>query len=106
VAAGSGAPGGASAALTMPAAPRVLAVASHPIQYHAPWFRGLAQSPAIDFCVLFIQRPDARAQGRGFGVAFEWDVPLLDGYRWSVAPRLRGRGGLQGFFAARIAAPL
>jgi glycosyltransferase involved in cell wall biosynthesis len=84
---------------------RVLAVASHPIQYHAPWFRGLARDPAIDFSVLFVQRPDASEQGRGFGIAFEWDVPLLDGYRWRVAPRLRGRGGLQGFFAARIVDP-
>jgi glycosyltransferase involved in cell wall biosynthesis len=89
----------------MTGAPRVLAVASHPIQYHAPWFRGLAQSSAIDFSVLFVQRPDPQEQGRGFGVAFEWDVPLLDGYRWSVVPRLRGRGGLHGFFATRIPRP-
>ena len=88
------------------AAPRVLAVASHPIQYHAPWFRGLAASPAIDFSVLFVQMPDAQAQGQGFGIAFEWDVPLLDGYRWQRVPRLRGRGGLQGFFAARIDGPV
>src|SRR6185369_10673117 len=90
----------------MGSAPRVLAVASHPIQYHAPWFRGLTASPAIDFSVLFIQKPDAFEQGRGFGVAFEWDVPLLDGYRWSVAPRIKGRGGLRGFFAARLADPV
>jgi glycosyltransferase involved in cell wall biosynthesis len=95
----------AAAPLTMARRPRVLAVASHPIQYHAPWFRGLAESPGIEFSVLFVQRPGAKEQGRGFGVAFEWDVPLLDGYRWSVAPRLRGRGGLRGFFAARIAQP-
>jgi glycosyltransferase involved in cell wall biosynthesis len=83
--------------------PRVLAVASHPIQYHAPWFRGLAAEPSIDFSVLFVQLPDAKEQGRGFGIAFEWDVPLLDGYRWQRVPELRGRGGLDGFFAARIA---
>jgi glycosyltransferase involved in cell wall biosynthesis len=85
---------------------RVLAVASHPIQYHAPWFRGLARAPGIDFAVLFIQQPNATEQGQGFGVAFQWDVPLLDGYRWSVAPRLlRGRAGLRGFFAARLPDP-
>jgi glycosyltransferase involved in cell wall biosynthesis len=89
----------------MAAAARVLAVASHPIQYHAPWFRGLARAPGIDFSVLFVQRPDPTEQGRGFGVAFEWDVPLLDGYRWQAAPRLRGRGGLHGFFAARLPDP-
>jgi glycosyltransferase involved in cell wall biosynthesis len=82
--------------------PRVLAVASHPIQYHAPWFRGLAAAPSVDFSVLFVQIPDAKAQGQGFGVAFNWDVPVLDGYRWLRVPRLRGRGGLSGFFAARV----
>jgi glycosyltransferase involved in cell wall biosynthesis len=85
---------------------RVLAVASHPIQYHAPWFRGLAQEASIDFSVLFAQMPDANEQGRGFGIPFEWDVPILDGYRWSAVPRLRGRGGLHGFFAARIDDPM
>ncbi|HWI77848.1 MAG TPA: glycosyltransferase family 4 protein [Ramlibacter sp.] len=84
----------------------MLAVASHPIQYHAPWFRALALDTGIDFSVLFIQQPDANAQGKGFGVAFEWDVPLLDGYRWHLAPGIRGKQGLHGFFAARIAHPL
>ncbi|MES3001697.1 MAG: glycosyltransferase family 4 protein [Pseudomonadota bacterium] len=86
--------------------PRVLAVASHPIQYQAPWFRALAAEPSIDFSVLFVQLPDPAQQGRGFGVAFTWDVPLLEGYRWRKAPHLRGRGGLHGFLAARIAHPL
>jgi glycosyltransferase involved in cell wall biosynthesis len=86
--------------------PRVVAVASHPIQYQAPWFRALASAPAIDFSVLFVQQPDAQQQGRGFGVAFEWDIPLLEGYRWQVVPEIRGPGGLNGFFAARIAHPL
>lgn len=87
-------------------APRVLAFASHPIQYQAPWFRALAREPSIDFSVLFIQRPDAEQQGRGFCVAFEWDIPVLEGYRWQQVPELRGKGGLHGFFAARIAHPL
>jgi glycosyltransferase involved in cell wall biosynthesis len=81
-------------------------MASHPIQYQAPWFRALASAPSIDFSVLFVQQPNAQQQGRGFGVAFEWDIPLLEGYRWQVVPELRGPGGLNGFFAARIAHPL
>jgi glycosyltransferase involved in cell wall biosynthesis len=85
--------------------PRVVAVASHPIQYHAPWFRAMARRDDIDFSVLFIQQPDAQAQGRGFGVAFEWDIPLLEGYAWQKVEHLEGRGGLDGFFAARIADP-
>ena len=86
--------------------PRVLLVASHPIQYQAPWFRALAASGELDLCVLFVQQPDARQQGRGFGIAFEWDVPILEGYRWQRVPELRGPGGLKGFFAARIADPV
>jgi glycosyltransferase involved in cell wall biosynthesis len=97
--------GARTAPLIMAHPARVLAIASHPIQYHAPWFRGLAASPGIDFSVLFVQQPNASEQGRGFGVAFEWDVPLLDGYSSSVAPRLHGHGGLQGFFAAGIVQP-
>jgi glycosyltransferase involved in cell wall biosynthesis len=86
--------------------PRVVAIASHPIQYQAPWFRALAAASSIDFSVLFIQQPDANAQGTGFGLAFEWDVPLLEGYRWQRAPDIRGKQDLHGYFAARIAHPL
>ena len=28
--------------------------------------------------------PDAAAQGAGFGVAFEWDIPLLEGYPYQL----------------------
>jgi glycosyltransferase involved in cell wall biosynthesis len=72
--------------------PRVLVVASHPIQYQAPWFRALSSVSEIDFSVLFIAQPDPTQQGRGFGVAFQWDIPLLDGYRWQLAPGVDGLG--------------
>lgn len=53
---------------------------SHPIQYQAPWFRALAQ--VTDLEVFFCHRQDAEGQAAaGFGVAFDWDVPLLDGYK-------------------------
>jgi glycosyltransferase involved in cell wall biosynthesis len=89
-----------------PKAPRVIAVASHPIQYQAPWFRGLAQETAIDFSALFVQLPDSHQQGQGFGRPFEWDVPILEGYRWQQVPDVRGGRGLKGFFSARIRGPL
>ncbi|WP_048437960.1 glycosyltransferase family 4 protein [Caenimonas sp. SL110] len=91
---------------TAKAPPRVLVIASHPIQYQVPWFRALARRSDIDFSVLFVQIPDAKQQGHGFGVAFEWDIPLLDGYAWKLAPEVRGPGGFDGFFAARIHKPL
>lgn len=64
---------------------RLAVVASHPIQYQAPFFRALARE--VDLEVFFCHRQDAAGQAAaGFGVEFEWDVPLLDGYRhtWLV----------------------
>ena len=84
--------------------PRLLAVASHPIQYHAPLFRALAASGEVDLTVLFIEMPDAHEQGRGFGIAFEWDVPLLEGYRWGLAAGVKKRAAA-GFFARQLNAP-
>ncbi len=81
-------------------------IASHPIQYQVPWFRALARRSEIDFSVLFVQIPDAKQQGHGFGVAFEWDIPLLDGYAWKLAPDVRGPGGFDGFLAARVRKPV
>ncbi len=54
-------------------------LATHPVQYHAPLYRALAE--AFDLEVFFAHRQSADGQAdAGFGVAFEWDVPLLDGY--------------------------
>lgn len=86
----------------MPLRPRVLLAATHPIQYQVPLFQALARQAAIEFSVLFVQLPDAAQQGVGFGVAFEWDIPLLEGYRWQQVLGVHGRGGLRGFFATRI----
>ena len=85
--------------------PRVLLMATHPIQYQVPWFQALAQQAEIDFSVLFVQLPDARQQGVGFGVAFEWDIPLLEGYQRQPQPALAGKGGSRGFFAKRLLRP-
>ena len=63
---------------------RLAIVETHPIQYKAPLFRRLAADPRLDLTVLYAMLPDAAQQGAGFGVPFEWDVPLRDGYRSEV----------------------
>lgn len=63
---------------------RIGVLTTHPIQYQVPWFRLLEADPRVDLEVFFCSLPDAEMQGAGFGVAFEWDVPLLDGYRYRV----------------------
>lgn len=56
-------------------------LASHPIQYHVPWFRALSAHPALDVEVFFCHRASSREQAiAGFGVEFEWDVPMFGGY--------------------------
>jgi glycosyltransferase involved in cell wall biosynthesis len=82
--------------------PRVLAVASHPIQYHAPWFRALAMRSDVQFRALFIEQLDRVAQGRGFGVAFQWDVPLLEGYEFEFAGDSLRPGWGAGFARVRL----
>lgn len=60
---------------------RLAILATHPIQYHTPWYRALAASSHIDLEVLFCHDPaPVEHAAAGFGVEFEWDVPLLDGY--------------------------
>lgn len=59
---------------------RLAVVVSHPIQYHAPWFRALSRR--ADLTVFFCQKQSSIGQAEaGFGVEFEWDVDLLSGYR-------------------------
>jgi glycosyltransferase involved in cell wall biosynthesis len=57
---------------------------THPIQYQVPWFRALHARDEVDLCVYFHHLPSPEQQGEGFGHAFEWDLPLLDGYAWRV----------------------
>ncbi len=53
---------------------------SHPIQYYTPIFRALAG--LCNLTVFFAHRQTAEQQASaGFGVAFEWDIDLLSGYR-------------------------
>lgn len=60
---------------------RLAVVTTHPIQYHSAWFRSLAAHPSIDLEVLFCHKATSREQAEaGFGVEFDWDVSLVDGY--------------------------
>lgn len=65
--------------------PRVAVVLSHPVQYYAPWFQCLAARGRVDLRVFYLWGTDAGARRDvDFGVAFEWDVPLLEGYAWEA----------------------
>jgi len=76
---------------------RVLAIASHPVQYASPIFRLMAQHPHLDFQVAYCSMRGAEAaHDPEFGRSVKWDVPLLDGYKWTHVPN-RGSGS-ESFF--------
>src|SRR5256885_9033635 len=76
---------------------RVLAIASHPVQYAAPIFRRMAEHARLDFQVAYCTLRGAEAaHDPEFGATVQWDVPLLDGYPWTEIQN-RGNGG-EGFF--------
>jgi len=62
---------------------RLAVLTTHPVQYHAGWFRALAKHPGLDLEVLYCHQATPKEQAAaGFGVEFQWDVPLFDGYSY------------------------
>jgi glycosyltransferase involved in cell wall biosynthesis len=58
-------------------------VVTHPIQYQVPLFRHLAARSAIEPLVFFLSEHGlAESFDPGFGRAFKYDVPLLEGYEY------------------------
>jgi glycosyltransferase involved in cell wall biosynthesis len=79
---------------------RVLAVASHVVQYASPVYRLLAASDQVDFQVAYCSMRGAEAgHDAEFGAVVKWDVPLLDGYAWKhVANHGSGNEGFFGLY--------
>ena len=71
---------------------RVLAIATHPVQYMAPMFRRMAVHPGFDLQVAYCSlRGAEEGHDPEFGANVKWDVPVLDGYSWTHVPN-RGDG--------------
>ncbi len=61
---------------------RVALVASHVIQYQAPFFRLLAKEPELDLQVLFCSTDGAKVyRDPEMQTTFRWDLDLLGGYK-------------------------
>ena len=80
---------------------RVLIIASHPVQYESPILRLLEQDPRVESEVAYCSLQGAEPGiDPDFGVEVKWDIPLLDGYQWSLirnrswAPRIGAFFGL------------
>ena len=80
---------------------RMLVIASHPVQYESPILRLLEQDPRVESEVAYCSLQGAEAGiDPDFGVEVKWDIPLLDGYKWTLirnrswAPRIGSFFGL------------
>jgi glycosyltransferase involved in cell wall biosynthesis len=85
---------------------RLAILSTHPIQYHSAWFRALAACPELDLSVYYCHRATRREQAdAGFGVEFDWDVPLLEGYHYTFLKNVAdspGHGTFGGFDTPEI----
>ncbi|MEM6599987.1 MAG: glycosyltransferase family 4 protein [Verrucomicrobiota bacterium] len=77
---------------------RIAIVASHPIQYYAPWFRDLAQQNEWKIQVFYLWDFGVSCQqDKKFQAEFAWDLPLLDGYSHEWVPNTSRQAGTHRF---------
>ena len=74
-------------------------ITSHPIQYYAPWFRTIASTTDIAVKVFYLWDFGVTEQvDAGFKQAFQWDIPLLDGYEYEFVPNVSSNPGTHHFW--------
>ena len=63
---------------------RLAIITTHPIQYYAPLFRLLSERKNIDVKVFYTWGEQSKDKifDPGFGKVREWDIPLLEGYKY------------------------
>ena len=82
----------------MKSRPRLAYLVSHPIQYQAPLLRRISVEANIDLTVFFCSDLSVQTYlDDGFGQAVQWDVPLLEGYRYEFLPAIGKRHRLSFF---------
>jgi len=81
---------------------RLAVITTHPIQYYAPWFRVLAREPGIELRVFYLWDFGMRATREPeFGIDFQWDLDLLDGYAHEFVPNTAKSPGTSHFGGLR-----
>ena len=74
-------------------------VATHPIQYYAPWFSQLARQAELAVKVFYLSNFGVSGRlDRAFRAPVRWDIPLLEGYEHEFVPNLSPRPGTDGYF--------
>lgn len=72
-------------------------LSTHPIQYYSPLFKDLAKKADLE--VFYAHKQSKKGQSEaGFGVEFEWNTDLLDGYRYRWLKNISKKPGIGSFF--------
>jgi glycosyltransferase involved in cell wall biosynthesis len=81
---------------------RLAIVASHPIQYYAPWFRRVAAEPSFNLKVFYLWDFGVTEQrDPGFDQSIRWDLPLLEGYEHEFVTNTSRDPGTHHFWGLR-----
>ncbi|GJM15339.1 MAG: glycosyl transferase family 1 [Thermodesulfobacteriota bacterium] len=74
-------------------------LSTHPIQYYVPWYRQLAKNPEVDLTVYFSHSQTSEDHGKaGYGISFDWDIPMLEGYRYIFLKNMSANPNVFNFF--------
>lgn len=75
-------------------------VASHPVQYNAPWFRMLAERGTDEIKVFYTwsQSQTGEKFDPGFKLSVSWDIPLLEGYDYAFVENIARDPGSHHFY--------
>lgn len=78
---------------------RVLILTTHVVPYASPNYQALANDPRLETLVAYCSLQGAESGlDPEFGAQVQWDVPLLDGYKWVNVPNKSLRPGVGHFF--------
>jgi glycosyltransferase involved in cell wall biosynthesis len=73
--------------------------AGNPVQYHVPIYKALACEDKLELTVMFgSEIGSKRFYSKEFKTFIEWDIPLLDGYKYKFYKNL-SLEGTKGFFS-------
>ena len=78
---------------------KIAVIASHPIQYYAPWFKYITQTTLLNIRVFYLW--DFGVTNRidpGFQKSLKWDIPLLEGYDYEFVVNSSSNPGTHSFW--------
>ena len=78
--------------------PKLAIVNTHPIQYYSPYYRELASTETLDVHVFYSWRGALdTAYDPGFQQNVSWDIPLLEGYKYTFVENTASDPGTHHF---------